>query len=406
MKNKDKYLYASVSLFASVLFSNISIAEGLAPVTKGMGYSFSLQQGMSGNFTTNQVPSLPIPTMTDIPAYVKSHNNSLPEMWGFDQTATSSTYTQLGNPAIGTQLTCKAVNGCRGQLKIGRYDKGIAGLPALIAFDMRDYNTQAENYFVIQDNSNSFNEFYFLNSSSKKYEPFNIDQDMQTENPVVYDVKYGDVIGYISFKSLANEYACLEEPTPPVGTLACTTPYPFTPLTSQDGTQEKLLNGTFWNLKWFDYLTQGTGFEKNVAVTHGLSTTDTISSAVQIGSETTIGDPAVAQEKLTLNYTHTWGTAITVTDTTTTTDNMMFPAQNYNQIVGAYTLSLGMKTIAPNLEKFLAQVNKEKMENGGSVIQWELTKANTLKDSEVDNSTDALLATNPNYIYGLLAVKE
>ena len=71
-----------MSLFASVLFSNISIAEGLAPVTKGMGYSFSLQQGMSGNFTTNQVPSLPIPTMTDIPAYVKSHNNSLPEMWG------------------------------------------------------------------------------------------------------------------------------------------------------------------------------------------------------------------------------------------------------------------------------------------------------------------------------------
>ena len=97
---------------------------------------------------------------------------------------------------------------------------------------------------------------------AKKYEPFNIDQDMQTENPVVYDVKYGDVIGYISFKSLANEYACLEEPTPPVGTLALYNSLPFHASDKSRRNAGKIIKWYFWNLKWFDYLTQGTGFEK------------------------------------------------------------------------------------------------------------------------------------------------
>ena len=65
-----------------------------------------------------------------------------------------------------------------------------------------------------------------------------------------------------------------------------------------------------------------------------------------------------------------------------------------------------MKTIAPDLENFLNKINNEKMEDKGNFISWELAKSTPLKETTIDNSTDALFSSNPNYIYGLLSVKD
>lgn len=158
-KQQKRVTYSSLYL-SCVLFTNYSYATTSKMVHNQFFYS--IQQGKSPLDKTNQLSSLPIPKMDGISDYVKNHNNSLPDTWGFEQTSTPSTYSQLGFPALGTQLICRSKNGCSGEIKIARYNKNISGIPTSIALQIKNNNTQVTNYFVIDDNKNSINEVYFL----------------------------------------------------------------------------------------------------------------------------------------------------------------------------------------------------------------------------------------------------
>lgn len=409
-------------LFLGLLSAIINSQSYALPLknnfTQSNDFLYSIKEGshvLDSNYLKKDLnepdPAFPMPSMNgnEIEKYVAEHNNAMPNTWG-KSLVSLKTYHELHLNTIGTQLTCENMNGCSGWIYFYRNNRNNERDHNEFSFNVHDDASNKENAFTVVEESNTLVDQVFYKYTDGKFYRYGF-------NPIApsikggiyldgsysfweyYKANYKEPFLYIPIKVAPQEVAGFY-----MGynnSELSKKDFP-TAIMSNDGSQEKLRYDTVWQLKNYYIVPPNTSTTQSFLVTHGLTITDTTSWAGQLNFN--LGS-MISKEQLSFGITYTSMHSVSVQDLASVTESITPPKEDYSTINASYSLALVSKTIAPNLEQFMENVNKQISQNSTysyTPFKWEFAKVND--SSDYDNIVDAK-SKNANYVNSFISVK-
>lgn len=403
-KNNEQYTYANKNTNRVKKKYNIiySIYQGNQLVKTNASPSISPKSYINNKL--GEPPYYPSPSLDSdkLSEFIKNNKNSLPVTWGIDTERTTWTneqsYSSLGNKDIGTELVCLNTTGCSGEISsaIISHPKVWTSPYSTLSWDtptqaiyIKNLDNNIKSGFYLQsipENTFFIDKMYITDGNGKF-----IALTPKTDNysTIKYNVKFNETIGYFLLKSTPNEKISIWD----IDYINDYTKRSEEQMvTSNDGSEETLSAGTYWQLAWTQYAGPNTSYSESETITHGITNTQTSSLGYQLGTKTEFGVDGLFKQDISLSFQQNWSWSTAIQDQTSSTLQISFPPLPTNRVLGIYNLMIGVHTKAPLLEKFLDPNNLYGF-NGhifNNPVKFRLAKSLPSNIEGAENSTDAV----------------